>query len=359
MRRLSRVSPGQERVLRIRIPSHLTDPQLIDGLQRIAGRERVSTAALVAHIAELDRRGLHVAEGFSSLFEYCRDRLRLSEPAAYNRIEVARAAQQHPLLLERLAAGSLSLATARLLKPHLTPANHVALIDAASGLSKRAVEELIATRFPKEDVPPLIRKMPTRAAPLLFTPLPPAPDAAPVTVPADPPVAAPTAQRRPMPLVVPLATDRYQIRFTASRATRDKLRQAQDLLRHAIPDGDPAQIVDRALTALIERLKKDKCALAPRPSTVVRPIKAGSRHAPAIVRRAVWTRDGGRCAFVSRSGVRCSERGLLEFHHVKPFAIGGGFTVKNIELRCRAHNAYESRVFFSRESPRDKPRDTA
>jgi hypothetical protein len=162
-----------------------------------------------------------------------------------------------------------------------------------------------------------------------------------------------------MPLVVPLATDRYQIRFTASRATRDKFRQAQDLLRHAIPDGDPAQVIDRALTALIERLKKDKCAIVRKPSTVVRPISAGSRHIPAIVRRAVWTRDGGRCAFVSKSGVRCTEHGLLEFHHVRPFAIGGGFTVTNIQLRCRAHNAYESRVFYSREWPRGKPRDTA
>jgi len=31
------------------------------------------------------------------------------------------------------------------------------------------------------------------------------------------------------------------------------------------------------------------------------------------VRRAVWKRDGGRCAFVSEDGKRCDERSMLEF----------------------------------------------
>jgi hypothetical protein len=31
----------------------------------------------------------------------------------------------------------------------------------------------------------------------------------------------------------------------------DKLRRAQDLLRHSIPDGDPAKIFDKALTLLL------------------------------------------------------------------------------------------------------------
>jgi hypothetical protein len=46
----------------------------------------------------------------------------------------------------------------------------------------------------------------------------------------------------------PLAEDRHELRVTVSAATRDKLRQATDLLRHAIPDGDAAQVIDRALT---------------------------------------------------------------------------------------------------------------
>jgi hypothetical protein len=59
----------------------------------------------------------------------------------------------------------------------------------------------------------------------------------------------------------------------------------------------------------------------------------------------VWQRDDSRCAFVGTEG-RCAERGFLEFHHVVPFAEGGAATADNIQLRCRAHNAYEAEQFF-------------
>ena len=55
-----------------------------------SGRERRATAALVASLAELDERRLYLGEGYSSLFTYCTQCLRLSEHAAYSRIEAAR-----------------------------------------------------------------------------------------------------------------------------------------------------------------------------------------------------------------------------------------------------------------------------
>ena len=56
--------------------------------------------------------------------------------------------------------------------------------------------------------------------------------------------------------------------------------------------------------------------------------------------RSVWARDEGRCAFVGTVG-RCVERGFLEVHHVTPYVERGEATTDNLELRCRAHNAYE------------------
>ena len=141
-----------------------------------------------------------------------------------------------------------------------------------------------------------------------------------------------------------LAQDRYLLRVTVSRETHDKLRRAQALLRHAVPSGDEAQILDRALTLLVEDLERRRFADTSRP----RPMPEGgsrSRHIPATVRRAVWKRDAGQCAFTGSEG-RCSETNVLEFHHVDPYAVGGPSTVDNIELRCRAHNAYEARLFF-------------
>lgn len=63
------------------------------------------------------------------------------------------------------------------------------------------------------------------------------------------------------------------------------------------------------------------------------------------MKREVWTRDGGRCTFVGRAG-RCAERGLLEFHHLVPFAEGGPNTAANLALACRAHNGHEAERWF-------------
>lgn len=117
-----------------------------------------------------------------------------------------------------------------------------------------------------------------------------------------------------------------------------------DLLRHAVPNGDPAEIFDRALTLLIERLETAKLGRARRPRAS-KPVWSASRRIPVAVRRAVWERDAGRCAFVGGSG-RCTERAFLEFHHVVPYARGGPATTANIQLRCRAHNQYEAEKDF-------------
>jgi len=82
------------------------------------------TALLIVHLAELDARRLYLFEGYSSLFAYCTEVLRLSEHAAYGRIEAARAARRFPVLLEMLADGSVTLTTVGLLASDLTAENH-------------------------------------------------------------------------------------------------------------------------------------------------------------------------------------------------------------------------------------------
>jgi len=115
---------------------------------------------------------------------------------------------------------------------------------------------------------------------------------------------------KPSAEVTPLSPDRYKVQVTISGDTFEKLRLAKDLLRHAVPSGDEAAILDRALTALLADLAQRKFAAAerPRPSGGTTP---GSRHIPAEVKRAVWLRDLGRCAFVGTNDRRCPERGFL------------------------------------------------
>src|SRR5688500_4587906 len=119
--------------MKINIPSHLTDAALVAEVKRFAGGEREATAQLIAHLAELDARGLYAKAGFASMFTYCCRVLHLSEDAAYNRIETARAAHKFPVILARLADGSLNVTTVRLLARRLTSENHAALLASASG----------------------------------------------------------------------------------------------------------------------------------------------------------------------------------------------------------------------------------
>ena len=123
----------------------------------------------------------------------------------------------------------------------------------------------------------------------------------------------------------------------------------QDLLCREIPDGDPAAIFERALDLLARDVEKKKLAAATKPRPP-RGTSDGSRDVPAHVRRAVWRRDGGRCAFKGKTG-RCAERRFLEWHHVQPFGHQGPPTVDNISLRCRAHNVYESELVFGPFDP--------
>jgi HNH endonuclease len=339
--------------------SHLSDTQLTTELNSLARCEREATAALIVHLAEFDARRLFEGAGYSSLFRYCRKVLHLSEDAVYNRIKTARAARRYPVIVNRLESGALSLTTVRLLAPRLTPENHQELLAAASGKGKQAVEELLAHQFPQPDVPARVRKIPSRpAAPVAHVaPTGAAPTACPpvaggelltagpaTAAGAEPPVVVPVPAA-PRPVVRPLAPERYEIRFTACREMREKLRVAQDLLGHAIPSGDLAQVFDRALTLLIADLSRRKFAVTERP----RPCRGQSdesRNIPAEVKRLVDARDRRRCAFVAPNGRRCDERRFLEFHHVVPYAAGGQPTVENIQLRCRAHNGYEVDRFY-------------
>jgi len=331
--------------IRITFPFHLSDDALVAEVTSLAGRVRETTVQLVAHLAELDNRRLHLRAGFSSLFCYCREILRLSESEAYNRIEAARTARKFPLILEMLVEGTLNLTTVRLLSPHLTEANYRELLASAAGKSKREVLELLARHHPRPDVAPSVRKLPApKALPAPETTADPGETAVQAPVPTH---ASPPPSR---PVVSPLAPDRFQIRFTASASTCEKLRLAQDLLRHAISTGDTAEVIDRALTLLLQDLARKKFAATDHPRQS-RGTAPGSRGLPAALRRLVWRRDDGRCAYVGAGGRRCNTRAFLEFHHLDPYGVGGEPTVDNIELRCRAHNNYEAELFYGRRWP--------
>src|SRR6185312_1189578 len=109
--------------------THLSDAVLLRDLAALIAHDRVTTAAVLAHIAEVDARRLYAPAGYPSMHAYCVGELRLSEDAAFRRIRAARAGREFPPLFAALAEGKLHLAAMSLLAPHLTRENVDELIE--------------------------------------------------------------------------------------------------------------------------------------------------------------------------------------------------------------------------------------
>jgi hypothetical protein len=261
-------------------------------------------------------------------------------------------------VFEMLLEGSLSLTTVQLVARRLTEDNHAALLAAAADKTKSQVQHLLARWFPQPDVPASTRKLPMPRGPVM----PAAPGEPPLGGPVAPvgtstgvfvggasapaaPSAPPGTPSVPPPppraMVAPLSPDRYKMTFTADTETLELLEAAKHLLSHVVRGGDTAEVMKRALKSLVSELARKKFGLTDRPRASRGP--KDDTEISASVKRAVWIRDRGCCAFVSADGRRCGSRRLLQFHHHgRERCEGGKGTVDNIQLRCAAHNRYES-----------------
>jgi hypothetical protein len=154
-------------VITISTATELSDEDLVSAVTRVVAEGRSRTADLIALLVALETRTIHVEAGYASLFRFCVGRLRLSEEEAFYRIAASRVAARFPVVLERLREGRLTLTAVALLRKHLTDKNHLQLLDAAEGRSKREVQVLIASLAPRPDIPVSIRRLPpARARPL-------------------------------------------------------------------------------------------------------------------------------------------------------------------------------------------------
>ena len=66
----------------------------------------------------------------------------LSDRDLIAEVRAARAVRRFPVILERLSSGEITLTSIGLLRPHLTEANHLEILDRARFKLKRDVEEL-------------------------------------------------------------------------------------------------------------------------------------------------------------------------------------------------------------------------
>ena len=176
----------------------------------------------------------------------------------------------------------------------------------------------------------------------------------------------------------PVSESLWSVRVTIDRATKDDLELLTMLLSHTVPSSDLAAVLREAIRCGLEKHGKRKGAIAPAhprrafarpasgaagridsaslvpeaapsPDTIPIDLLDPRSSIPIELRRAVWARDGGCCAWIAGDGTRCGSRWQLELDHIVPVALGGLSILANLRLLCRQHNLLHAEQVFGRE----------
>src|SRR5437762_7563294 len=106
----------------------ISDDDLFATVQQLTARANVALADLLAHLGELERRGVHRLRACASLYTYCIYELRMSEDAAYRRSKAARLVRECPELHDAIAKGEIHLTGVLMIGPHLGGERHVEIL---------------------------------------------------------------------------------------------------------------------------------------------------------------------------------------------------------------------------------------
>jgi 5-methylcytosine-specific restriction endonuclease McrA len=316
----------------------LSDEELLMATRRLVGRTNQVLAELLAHLGEVEARGVHRTRACSSLYAYCVYELRFSEDEACRRVAAARLVRRFPVLLGAVAAGELHLTGLLMLGPHLTDGNVASVLARAKHRTKRELAAVVRVLDPLPAVPARIE--PLGPAPARVVPPEPSweafvastcpirelaagdrpgdwvagandaeehsPDVAvgsleprEESVPASLPDAAPA---RVEPAGGHVEQQRFKVQFTASEEYVRLVEEAKALLSHAVPDVTLEQLQMRAMRALVAELAKKKYGASARsraPSDEARVAEVLDEPALSDRHRAARTPE---CAATSSAG---------------------------------------------------------
>jgi 5-methylcytosine-specific restriction endonuclease McrA len=328
--------------------TELSDEALTRRLLENRKQERRLLVEFLGYLAELDRRKVVVAQGYPSLFSFCTDSLGLSKAAAFRRTTAARLLARFPIVARYLSDGRLNLSTLVELRDVLDEAHLIEILDRAAGRTEEQVKELVATLRPRAAPADLLRKLPDprndcrgsgpepSVAGTVELPLSPTQATGSAAAPAPPPSAVVRPEGRSASRLEPIAPERHVLRVTVGSGFVADLEAVRHALSHRLPGRGLEEVLHECLRVTLAQVERRRSG-GSRTGLATEP-PAGSRYVPMAVRREVWQRDGGCCAFVGSAGRRCSSRHQVQLHHLDPFARGGRATAANLTLRCRVHN---------------------
>jgi hypothetical protein len=325
----------------------LNSKDLLARTLNLVAEERRVIISLIEHLEEIQSRRLHNEMGFSSLWEFCTRYLGLSEGAAQRRISAMRLTRDVPEAKAAIQSGRLSLSNAAKVqtfrqaqrKKGIAGSDPHKLIKTVENLSQRECEAKLFELSPE---------------------------------------ALPRERER----IVSASQDR-ELRLVISAELHEKLERLKGLIAHAKPDASYAELLEYLVDQTLPRVERKKgivlknststegesahvspsttktsdqadqnspvtAAAAVTKAAMAQALPAGKRvPLPAILKRKVFARSGGRCQYV-HEGRRCNSAYQLEIDHIRPLAYGGGHELEQLRVLCKSHNLQQFQVWKKR-----------
>ena len=351
----------------------LSNQELLAQTKLLVQKERNLHIQVLHHLKEIDSRKLYFKMGFSSLFDYAVRELGYSEGAAYRRIKAMKLCRDLPETESRLKSGRLSLSAAcqlqtffekqaKKVKAGREMISFQTSQKTESSNQNDGENQKLSEKQQKQELIKQAEGRSTRATMKLLSEV-------------DPSVSISREQTRF------LGKEKVEIKVVIDEECHKRLEELKSLLSHRNPNlsyGDLLSILsEEALQKHDPRRKKTRqnnlkiqtparkpTVLSEKPATSAQrsvtlsekpitsapklDISAGkekhkkiSRAIPSYLRKYIWERDDGQCAYIHHETKRrCASRYLLQIDHIKPFAFGGKTESENLRLLCAGHNQF-------------------
>jgi HNH endonuclease len=292
-----------------------TNEEIKSGMKKLVACDRENLVLFLRYLIELESRELFLEEGASTVHDYLERFLGLSHGTTLKRIWVSRAATRFPVLLDFLGSGQLNLTSLSFLVKHLTEDNHRFLLSGAVGKKETELRWWLATLFPE--------------------PLP------------------PDWQLNGKEKIIPLDGETGKFILVVDREFLEQLNRSKEVHKHRFPDGNTLGILKHAMKEDLKHNDPKEKIKRTRPTKITsnnpKP-KIQTRRIPAGIEKAVRERDNHQCTFVSKEGIRCSEKGGVETDHIQPWAMGGrSDDINNLRLLCFSYNRHKGRLDFGKD----------
>ena len=322
-----------------------SDSELLVELQKLVSEERKLTTQILWHLKEVENRKLFLAQGYSSLFDYCVRVLSYSESGAVRRISSMRLLRDIPQVEEAIDSGKLNL-------------SKLAQAQQFFNQEKKMGKTLDADE--KKTILSQLETKSTRECETFFASLSPE---------------SPPKDRERV-----LTETLTEIKFVANATLMKKLNRFKELNSHVQQNPSYQELfeylVDFALKEkdpLSEKQLKEGIfkknslpnqGLSPNegidlaqthtsahhPSTPHHSNNSSNHHPrmiPTALKRLIWSRDQGKCTFKSETtGKICGSQFQVQIDHILPVGRGGKSTEDNLRLVCREHNIFLAKQVF-------------